>query len=343
MSGRGDGARRVVQCIGSRKDAMIKACTAALLVAGGLFAAAVTDARAEYPDHPIRVLAGFAPGGATDVAARIIVGRMSEALGQQLLIDNRPGGSTNLAAGVVAKAPPDGYTLFIAGNTNAVNPALGARAPIDILKFTPIALWAAVPNVLVVSPSLGVKDLQGLITLAKSKPDGLTFGSSGVGSISHLSGQYLANRTGAKLTHVPYKGSAEAMTDLLAGRIDMMFAARSTVTGYLKAGKLVALASSTSKRPKGLEDLPTVAESGVPGFEANIWFGIVAPPGTPAAIVAQLEKASDVALADPKVQSLLALQGIEPFPGNGEAFWAYMKSEMTKWAALVKESHITSE
>jgi tripartite-type tricarboxylate transporter receptor subunit TctC len=322
---------------------MIKAYTAGLLIAAGLLASTATEVRAEYPDHAIRVVAGFAPGGATDVAARIIAARMSEVLGQQMFIDNRPGGSTNLAARVVAKAPPDGYTLFIAGNTNAVNPALSARTPIDILKFTPIALWAAVPNILVVSPSLGVKDLKGLIALAKSRPNGLLFGSSGVGSISHLSGAYLANQTGAKLTHVSYKGSAEAMTDLLTGRIDMMFAARSTITGYLKAGKLVALASSTSKRPKGMEDLPTVAESGVPGFEANIWFGIVAPPGTPAPIVARLEKASDIALADPKVQAILALQGIEPFPGNGEAFWAYMKSEMTKWAAIIKESNITSE
>jgi tripartite-type tricarboxylate transporter receptor subunit TctC len=322
---------------------MIKARIALLLIGAGFLASATTDARAEFPDHTIHLAAGFAPGGATDVAARIIVARMSEALGQQIIIDNRPGGSTNVAARVVEKSPPDGYSLFIAGNSNAVNPALSARTSVDILKFTPISLWAAVPNVLVVPPSLGVKDLQGLIALAKSRANGLLFGSSGVGSISHLSGTYLANRTGAKLTHVPYKGSADAMTDLLSGRIDMMFAARSTVTGYLKAGKLVALASSTSKRPEGLEDLPTIAESGVPGFEANIWIGIVAPPGTPAPVVAKLEKASTVALADPKVQATLALQGIETFAGDGEAFWIYMKSEMAKWAPIIKEANITSD
>ncbi len=316
---------------------------ASFLVALGLCASAATQASAEYPDHPIRIVAGFAAGGATDVAARIIANRMGEALGQQMIIDNRPGDSTNTAAGIVFKAPPDGYTLFIAGNSNSVNPALSARTPVDILKFTPIALWAAVPNILVVPPSLGVKDVQSLIALAKSRPDGLLFGSSGLGSISHLSGQYLANQTGAKLIHVPYKGSSEAMTDLMMGRIDMMFAARSTVAAYIKDGKLVALASSTRERPKGLEDLPTVSEAGVPGFEASIWFGIVAPPGTPAAIVAKLESASNVALADPKVQAQLALQGIEPFPGNGDAFWAYMKNEMDKWAKLIKSAGIIAE
>jgi tripartite-type tricarboxylate transporter receptor subunit TctC len=315
------------------------------LLAAGLLAvlpfAAPATAQSEFPHKPVKIIIGFGAGGASDTVARIYAAKMSEVLGEQVIVENQPGNSTNIAAVAVKEAEPDGYTLFMAGNSNAVNPSLRENVPIDILNdFEPIALFASVPNILAVRPSLGVDSVPELIELAKSSPDGLFFGSSGVGSVSHLSGEYLKSQTGANLIHVPYKGSAAAMNDLLSGAIDFMFVARSTVEPHVKEGSLVALASSTAERPKGLEDLPTVSEAGIDGFDAKIWFGIVAPAGTPDDVIAKLADAVEQAQADPKLQEQLANQGVDIFRGDSDAYWAYMKGEMDKWAEIVKSAGI---
>lgn len=298
----------------------------------------------DFPERPVTITIGFGAGGASDTVARIYSAKMAEHLGEQVIVENRPGNSTNIAALAVRESDPDGYTLFMAGNSNAVNPALRDDVPIDILNdFDPIALFASVPNILAVPPSLGVETVPELIELATDSPDGLFFGSSGIGSVSHLAGEFLKAQTGANLVHVPFQGSAAAMNDLLSGAIDLMFVARSTVEPHVEAGNLVALASSTAERPLGLEDLPTVSEAGIDGFEAKIWFGIVAPAGTPEDRIATLAEAVNHAQNDPELQQQLRNQGVEIYRGDAEAYWNFMESEMQKWAQIVEEAGIEVE
>ena len=317
----------------TRKLSAVAAVIVALSLSG--------PAQAEFPERPVTIVIGFGAGGASDTVARIYAAKMSEVLGQQVIVENKPGNSTNIAALTAKEAEPDGYTLFMAGNSNSVNPSLRDDVPVDILNdFVPIALFARVPNILAVPPSLGVNSVNELIEKAKTSEEPMFFGSSGIGSVSHLSGEYLKSGLGANLEHVPYQGSAAAMTDLLSGAIDLMFVARSTVEPHIDSGDLIALASSTAERPAGLEDLPTVSEAGVEGFQAVIWFGIVAPAGTPDEAIETLAGAVEAAQADPAVQEQLANQGVEIFRGDGEAYWDFMESEMEKWARIIDEAGI---
>jgi len=303
---------------------------------------AVAPASAAFPDKPVRIVIGFPPGTATDVATRIIAARMSEILGEQVVVDNKPGAGTNIAASAVARSDPDGYTLFMAGNSNSVNQTLMPSVPFDFFKdFAPVGMAVTVPSILVVTPSLGVSSVAQLIDVVKQRPGKVFFASSGIGATSHLSGELFGMTTGAKMTHVPYKGSSQVMTDLLAGSVQVMFAPASTVLPYIKEGKLTALATTGNERSRIAPDLPTVAEAGVKDYDTRIWFGPVAPAKTPQAVIGTLAAALDKALDSQDVKDQLAAQGIEPFKGDAARFSAYMASEMKKWAEVIKASGIT--
>ncbi len=299
---------------------------------------------AVYPDKPIRVVIGFPPGTATDVATRIVVNKMSEDLGRPFIVDNKPGAGTNIAAQMVAKSAPDGYTLFMAGNTNSVNPSLLKSVPIDIMKdFSPIGLAVSVPSILVVHPSLGIQSVSDLTALIKNKPGSIFFASSGNGTMSHLAGELFGMATNSKMVHVAYKGSAQATTDLLSGGVPVMFAPASTVLPFIKAGKLKALATTGLDRSKIAPELPTVSETGVKGYDTRIWFGLVAPFGTPESILKLLFNLLDKSLDSSEVREQLFHQGIEPFKGNGKVFSEHMAKEIKKWSEVISTAGITPD
>jgi tripartite-type tricarboxylate transporter receptor subunit TctC len=292
---------------------------------------------ADFPERPIRIIVGFSAGGASDVAARIIANAMSRELGQQVFIDNRPGASTSIAGDAVAKAEPDGYTLFQAGNANAVNAINAPKPPFDVLTaFAPIGIAITSPSVLVAHPSTGIKSVTELIAQAKAKPGEIMYASSGFAAVSHIAGEIMAVEQKIKLTHVPYKGSAQAMTDLLSGRVQIMFAPISTGLPFIKDGKLVALAVTSEQRDKELPDTPTLEQAGVKSMDMSIWSGFVAPKGTPADRIARLEGALQKALQSNEVGKELAVQGIKPVIGAGPAaFASRMKGDIDKLQQLV--------
>ncbi len=301
-------------------------------------------AQPAYPDKPVRLVIGFPAGSATDIASRILAHKMSEFLGQQVVVDNRPGASTSIAAVVVAKSPADGYTLFMAGNSNAVTPSLSKNVPFDFFRdFSPVALAVSIPNILVVNSGLGVTDVPQLVDLVKKNPGKVFFASSGNGTMSHLAGELFGFTIGSRMTHVPYKGSSQAVTDLLSGTVPVMFAPASTVLPYVKDGKLRALASTGVERSRIAPDLPTIAEKGLPDYDTRIWFGVVAPAGTPEAVVRKLADAINRSLDAPDIRDQLALQGIEPFKGDAKRFSEHMQKEMTRWATLIKSRGITAD
>lgn len=301
------------------------AVAAASLLAGGAHAET-------FPDHPVRIVVGFAAGGASDVAARVIANAMSGALGQQVVIDNRPGASTSIAGDIVAKSAPDGYTLFQAGNANAVNAISTPKPPFDVLTaFAPVGIAITSPSVLVAHPSAGIKSVKDLIAVAKAKPGEIMYGSSGVAAVSHLAGEVLAYEEKIKLTHVPYKGSSQATTDLLAGRVQIMFAPISTALPFIREGRLVALATTSPQRDVELPDTPTLEEAGVKRIDLSIWSGFVAPKGTPADRIAKLGEALQTALKSEDVRKQLAVHGIKPVVGAGpDAFLKRMKDDIEK-------------
>jgi tripartite-type tricarboxylate transporter receptor subunit TctC len=301
------------------------------------FAAHGQSAQPDFPDRPLRLVIGFPPGTATDAAARAIANKMGELLGQPVVVDNKPGAGTNIAAMAVVHAAPDGYTLFMLGNSNTVNPALQGSVPFDVQKdFAPVALAATVPSILVVNPSLGVNSVAQLIAAAKARPGKIFFASSGNGTMSHLAGELFGMSTGAKMTHVPYKGSAQAVTDLIAGTVAVMFAPASTVLPFVRDGKLKALASTGATRARIALELPTIAELGVKNYDTRIWFGVAAPAGTPAPVLRKLFNATDAAVASDTVRDQLLPQGIEPYRGDARAFAAKIDRELKKWSAVIK-------
>jgi tripartite-type tricarboxylate transporter receptor subunit TctC len=302
-----------------------------------LFAAAAHAAG--FPDHPVRILVGFGAGGASDIAARVIANKMSDALGQQVVVENKPGASTSIAGEAVAKAAPDGYTLYQSGNANAVNALSEPPPSFDVLTaFDPVGLAINSPTVLVAHPSTGIKSVKDLIAHAKAHPGQIFYSSSGAGSVSNLAAELFAHEQGIKLTHVPYKGSTPAMTDLLAGRVQISFAPISTALPFIKDGKLNALAVTSAHRQPRLPDVPTLEEQGVKGIDLNIWSGFVAPRGTPPDRIAKLGDALQKALADPEVSKQLAVHGIELTPGGPEAWRAHMQSDIAKIKKLVVET-----
>ena len=302
-------------------------------------AASATAQAQSWPSKPLRIVVGFPPGASADVAARLVAAKMSESLGQSVLIENKPGAGSNIATESVVRAPADGYTLLLGTIANTINASLSKNLPFDFGRdLAPVASLASLPNLLVVTPSLGVATVQELVAAAKRKPGEILYGSSGNGTGPHLSGELFNLMAGVKLTHVPYKGSPQAMTDLLGGRVQAMFAPASTALPHIKAGTLKVLAVSSAKRTGSSPELPTIAESGLPGFETSVWFGLLAPTGTPRDIIERLNREANRALADPAVKTQFAAQGIDGMGGTAEQFAAYIKDETAKWARVVQAS-----
>src|SRR5882757_554647 len=298
---------------------------------------------ADYPDHAIKMVVPFAAGGGTDVLARIIAQNLNSKWGQPVVVENQPGASGAIGTRAVMKAAPDGYTLLMAstGALMAVSAGAGGDGPFDVNKYlTPIAIGAAPPYLLVASPTLPVKTTADLVRYAREKPEGLTFGSSGVGAASHLSGLLFAGETGIKMLHVPYKGTGPAVTDLLGSRIDLMFAPGPVVQQFVQSGQLKALGVTDTRRSKFYPDVPTVAESGVPGYESVGWFGLLAPAGTPPEIDRQINQAIVGAMETQEFRDHLATLGAEPKPQTPEQFGRYINADVAKWSKLVKDNDV---
>ena len=313
------------------------AIPAALIAAAGTLAAPALAA--EYPTKPIRLIVGFAPGGGTDTTARAMSQKLTEALGQQVVVDNRPGAAGNIAAELVAKATPDGYTLLMGTIAAlAINPSLyTTKLPFDSIKdFAPITQAVDSTNILSLHPSVPAGSVKELIALAKAKP--LNYGSSGVGGTGHLAGELFNTMAGVKMTHIPYKGGGPAMIELVGGQVQLVFATAASAVPQIKGGKIKGLAVTTAKRSALMPNLPTISEAGLPGFDANNWYGVLAPAKTPRPIIMRLNSEIAKVLAMPDVKNFLFNQGLDPAPGTPEQFGAYIKSEMTKWAKVVKAS-----
>jgi tripartite-type tricarboxylate transporter receptor subunit TctC len=318
------------------------AICAALACAAGLTASAcLAD---DYPARPIRVVVGFSAGSGADISARVVGQRMGQILGQQVVVENKTGAGSSLAAELVARAPKDGYTLLMATIANVINAVVNPNLYFDFRKdFTPVVRLTTTPNILVVHPSVGVKSVKELIELAKAKPDELSFASSGVATGTHLSAELFKVMTGVKMVHVPYAGSPQAVTDLLAGRVQLFFSPASTVLQHVREGKLVALASTEAKRAAMAPDLPTMAEAGLPDFETGLWFGLVAPVGTPKEIVDKLARAGNEALQSDEVAKALAPQGIDLVGGSPEEFARYLDGEIKRWATVAEAAGLKKQ
>jgi tripartite-type tricarboxylate transporter receptor subunit TctC len=296
----------------------------------------------DYPNKAVRVVVGFTAGGTTDILARGVTQKLSERFKQPFVIDNKPGAGGNLGTEIAARAAPDGYTLIVASvGPIAVNPSLFKKLNVNPLTdLVPVVQLADVPNVLVVHPDVPARTLDEFIAYAKANPGQLNYGSTGIGTSSHLSGFMLGHRTGAETTHIPYKG-AEALKDLLAGRVQFMFATIPSVIQHIQAGKLRAIAVSSANRSRSLPDVPTVAEKGFPGFEAGSWFGFFAPRGTPEPIVTLLNKAVNDAL--PALEAQMIREGADPVGGTPAQFAQFVQKEYEKWKGIVRESRATAE
>lgn len=292
-----------------------------------------------FPSRPIHLVVGYAAGGSTDQIARIVGQKLSEELGQPVVIDNKPGAGATIASDFVAKSAPDGYTLFMSTIANTINTTLYRRLPFDFERdFAPVSLVATVPNVLVVNPSVPANTVQEFIALAKKNPEKLYFASSGSGSSIHLSGELFNMVAGVKLTHVPYKGSAPAVVDLMSGQVQAMFDNLSSSLPYIKAGKLRALAVTSATRSPAAPDIPTMAEAGLPDCEVLSWFALVAPAKTPQPIIDKLNTALVKLLADPSTKQQFDNIGADPASSTPAALAALISSETAKWAKVVKTS-----
>ncbi|HTO47690.1 MAG TPA: tripartite tricarboxylate transporter substrate binding protein [Burkholderiales bacterium] len=312
---------------------------AALAVcAGGTFAQ-------PYPSKPIRLIVPFTPGGSTDILGRAIGQKLAEALGQQVVIENRPGAGGSIGAEAAARAAPDGYTLLMGHiGTLAVNPTLYPKLGYDPLKgFAPVAWVARVTNVLVVNPAVPAQTVQELVRLAREQPGRLRYGSGGNGSAAHLATEYFKLRTQTDIVHVPYKGTGPAVTDLLGGQIEMMMTGAPAVMPHVKAGKLRALGVGNARRVESLPDLPTIAEAGVSGFEAIQWYGVVAPAGTPEAVIARLNAEINRALATPELKARLVAEGAEAAPTTPQAFGAFIAAEIERWRPVIQKAGLKAE
>lgn len=298
----------------------------------------------DYPNRPIRLIVAFAAGGGVDRLARLIGQKLGAAWQKQIVIDNRPGASGNLSAELAAKAPPDGYTLYITGVSFVVNASLYAALPYDPIKdFAPITLLVSAQNVLVAHPSLPVRNVRELIALARRAPGKIDYASTGSGSSGHMIMELFRSMAGINITHVPYKNVGQAMTDLMAGHVSLSFGSAPGLMPYIKAGKFVPLAVAGVKRLSVLPSVPTVAESGVPGFEASTWYPVLAPAGTPPPVVDKLNAQLIAILAAADVQERLAGQGMEPVGSSPAQLTSHLKSELVKWAKVVKAAGIRAD
>jgi tripartite-type tricarboxylate transporter receptor subunit TctC len=318
---------------------LVRMAAALALVVGAL---ALPASAADYPDHAIRMIVPFAAGGGTDVLARLIAQNLNNKWGRPVIVENQPGASGAIGTRAAIKAVPDGYTLLMAstGALMAVSAGADDSGPFDVNKYlTPIVIGAAPPYLLVVSPTLPVKTTAELIQYAKQKPDGLTFGSSGVGAASHLSGLLFASATGIKMLHIPYKGTGPAVTDLLGGRIDMMFAPGPVVEQFVQSGQLKALGVTDVQRSHFYPDVPTVADA-VPGYESVGWFGLLGPPQMPPEIVRKINEAIVAAMGTSEFRDQLATLGAEPKPQTPDEFGRYINADVAKWSKLVKDNNV---
>jgi tripartite-type tricarboxylate transporter receptor subunit TctC len=314
-----------------------------LLLALAVACAAIAPAgmAQTYPSKPVRFVVPFPPGGPLDVMARGVGQKLQETWGQPVVVDNRPGAGGGIGADLVAKSPGDGYTLLMgAVSTHAINPSLYAKVPYDAQRdFVPVALVAQVPNILVINPSVPVQSVQELIDYARAKPGSLSFGSGSTGSTGHLAGELFKTMAGVDMVHIPYKGGAPAMQDLLAGQTQIMFDNLANALPQVKAGKLRALAVTTLKRAPAVPDLPTIAEAGLPGFDLTTWFGVFVPAGTPPETVAKLNAEIVKALASKDLGERLAAMGtVAPESNTPERFAAFVRAEAAKYAQVVKDS-----
>jgi tripartite-type tricarboxylate transporter receptor subunit TctC len=292
-----------------------------------------------FPTKPVRLVVGFTPGGGVDINARLLAPKLSEYFGQQVIVDNRPGAGTNIANEFVARAAPDGYTLLVNTAAVVINMSLYKKVNFDAIKdFAPISLFSHSPNILTVHPSLPVKGVKDLVALAKAKPGAMNFSSAGAGTTQHLTGELFKLRTGTQIVHVPYKGSAPSLTALLGGEVEMTFANIPAISGHVKAKRLRALANAGAKRNDQLADVPTMAESGIKGVEVVVWYGVLAPAGTPREVVNTLAGAIAKAARAPDIRQRLIEQGAEPVGNSPEEFSKLLKEELARWAEVVKVS-----
>ena len=306
-----------------------------------LFAAAMslTAKAADYPARPVHVIVGLTAGSGVDIMARLVGQKLAESMGQPFIIENRPGAGSNIATHFAAQAAPDGYTIFVPTIANAINATLYKSLQFDVLRdFSPVILAATAPNLLIVNPKVPANTVQEFIALAKKQPGKLTIGSSGIGTSPQMTGELFRRRAGIDLLPVPYKGGPEATAALLGGQIDSLFAITSTALPHIAASRVRALAVTSRARSPLLPNVPTVAESGMPGFEAVTWFGFAVPTGTPRPIIDRLNVEIGKALAMPDIKQKLSAQGIDVAGGTPEQFGAYMHDEFTKWGQLVKDS-----
>ena len=307
----------------------------------GLAFAAAAHAQS-FPNKPIKIIVPFGPGGFTDVAARILQKELAPAIGQAVIIENRPGAGSTIGTDAVAKAAPDGYTLVMISTAHVISPHLYKQMPYDPIRdFTPVMKLAEGPYVLVVHPSLPAKSVAELITLAKAQPGAIDYASSGNGSAQHLVGALFTTMAGVNLNHVPYKGSNQAMNDVLGGQVKVSFVGVPNALPNLNSGKLKALGVSTAKRYAELPDVPTIAEAGVPGYDATIWLGILAPPGTPREIVQKINADITKILSTPEARKLMASAGVDVATSTPEDFGRLMQSELDRWGKVVRETGAT--
>lgn len=314
-----------------------KALAAAALVAGSTAVAA-----AEWPTQPVNLVVPYPPGGPTDIVARVVADELGKRLGQTVIVDNRAGAGGNIGADLVARANADGHTLLIATTAHAINMSLFKNLNYSTrTSFEPVSLLTEGPLVLVTNPDVKAGSVKELVELAKSSKHGLTFASSGNGQSTHLSAELFRTMAGIEMTHVPYKGSAPAMTDLMSGQVDIMFNTMLSSMPFVKEGKLKALAVTSAQRSQAAPDLPTIAESGYPGYEATAWNGLLAPKGTPADVLAKLNGALKEVLADPSVKERFAAQGFDARWLSTQDFGAFIDNEISKWADVVEKSGAT--
>lgn len=312
---------------------------AAAVVATTLALAAQAQA---WPTRAVKIIVPFAPGGFTDVVARILQTQLSAALGQPVVIENKPGAGSTIGTAEVAKARPDGYTIAMVSTTHVITPSIYKQMPYDALRdFTPVMKLAEGPYVLVVHPSLPARTVKELVELAKAEPGKIDYASSGNGSSQHLVGALFGQMAGVKLNHVPYKGSGQAMQDLVGGQVKVSFVGGPNAVPYLANGKLRALGVTTAKRSADLPDIPTIDEAGVAGYDATLWLGLLAPPGTPAEVVAKLREGVTKALSTPEARKLVNSAGVDVALSSPEEFAALMKAELERWGKVVRETGAT--
>ncbi len=317
-----------------------------IFVCAGLIAAALMamPAYSQYPARAVRLIVPFPPGGGTDTMARAIAPKLSEYLGQQIVPENRGGAGANIGAEVAAKSAPDGYTLLLNTITNAIGATLYTRLNYDLVRdFAPITQLATTPHILVVHPSVPVKTVKEFTAFAKARPDQLTYSSSGAGSAAHLAGELFASLTGTKMVHVPYKGGGPSMIALVGGEVSVCFATMPSAISYVRSDRLRGIAVTTDKRSPSMPELPTIAETGIKGYEAGSWYGLSAPAGTSKEIIARLHAETIKVMALPDVKDRLANAGFEVVTSNPEQFAAFTRSEIQKWGKIVKATGLKAD